>query len=144
MKDILTQMVRNAVHHGIERPEARLASGKDETGKITLKLTLEDDAVRMILSDDGQGLDYNRIVETARGKGLLKNKSQKEINPSFISNIIFNPGFSTSEEEGIHAGRGIGLNFVKARLIEVNGKIRIKSKKGEGMSFDMLIPIDKD
>ena len=141
MKDILNQLVRNAVHHGIESPEERIAMGKEETGRISLRITLEGNVIRMSLSDNGQGLDYKRIAETARAKGLLDNKTNEEIDVAYLSNLIFSPGFSTSETDGIHAGRGIGLNLVKTRTLEAKGKIRLQSKKGQGTVFEILIPV---
>ena len=143
MKEILTQLVRNAVHHGIEMTEERLARGKDETGKITLSVTMEDPpgAVRMILADDGQGLDFNRIAETAVAKGLLKNPDTGRNDPKQLLNCIFSPGFSTSETEDMHAGRGIGLNLVRDRVREANGKINVKTQAGRGLSFDITIPV---
>jgi two-component system chemotaxis sensor kinase CheA len=140
MKEILTQLVRNAVYHGIEKPEERLAQGKDQAGKITLAVTLEDGAVRMILEDDGGGLDFNRIAEKALAQGLIKNPGDKT-NRQFLSNIIFNPGFSTSETENIHAGRGIGLNLVRDRLREIKGTMQLRGKKGRGLVFDIKIPL---
>jgi two-component system chemotaxis sensor kinase CheA len=142
IKDVLTQLIRNSVHHGIEIPADRLAQGKNETGKITVSLTMEDaDAfIRVVLSDDGRGLDYDRIEKVARKKGILNNVPVEDINRSLLSNILFSPGFSTSENENIHGGRGIGLNLVRDRLREVKGTIGIKSKKGQGLVFDLKIP----
>jgi two-component system chemotaxis sensor kinase CheA len=95
----------------------------------------------MVLTDDGRGLDYKRIQKIAKAKGMLKNVPADKVNRQFLSNIVFSPGFSTSETEDLHAGRGIGLNLVKDRLKEAGGKIRIQSKDGQGMVFDMVIPL---
>jgi two-component system chemotaxis sensor kinase CheA len=141
MKDVLMQLVRNAVHHGIEKPKERLLHGKKETGKINLSVKLENDKVRMILSDDGQGLDFSRIAKTAQAKGLLLNPKADKQDQQLLSRLIFNPGFSTSETEDMHAGRGIGLNLVKDRLKEVHGKINIQNKTGQGLVFDIQIPL---
>ncbi|MDR0287461.1 MAG: chemotaxis protein CheA, partial [Clostridiales bacterium] len=97
--------------------------------------------VHMVLTDDGRGLDYKRIQKIAKAKGMLKNVPADKVNRQFLSNIVFSPGFSTSETEDLHAGRGIGLNLVKDRLKEAGGKIRIQSKDGQGMVFDMVIPL---
>ena len=140
MKDILTQMVRNSVYHGIEKPEERRAAGKEKTGKISLSVKIENDAINIKLADDGHGLDLNRISQIAQSRGLIKNSADKT-NPRFLTNIIFSPGFSTSKTENMHAGRGIGLNFVKDRLREVNGSMRIDSIKGQGLTYNMKIPI---
>ena len=140
VKDILTQMVRNAVYHGIEKPEERLARGKDATGKITLSVNAEGEALNVILADDGQGLDFTRIAQKAEEKGLIKNPADRN-NIQFLTNIIFSPGFSTSETENMHAGRGIGLNLVRDRLKEIKGTMRIRNNKGMGLSYVMQIPL---
>jgi len=140
MKEILTQLVRNAVYHGIEKPEERLALGKSEAGNVTLSLTAEDGMIHIILKDDGRGLDFERIAQKAETLGLLKNPADKT-NMQLLSGFIFNPGFSTSATENLHAGRGIGLNLVRDRLLEVKGTIQVKSKKGNGMIFDIKIPV---
>jgi two-component system chemotaxis sensor kinase CheA len=142
MKEILIQLVRNSVHHGIETPEERRVLGKDETGKISLSITIEDGAVRMVLGDDGKGLDYGRIAQEAKAKGLLGDIPESEIDKGFLSDLIFSPGFSTSATENIHAGRGVGLSLVKDRLNEVNGKIDIQNKEGQGLVFEIEIPIN--
>ena len=142
MKEALTQLIRNSVHHGIESPEERLALGKDETGKITLEIYLKENAVHMILSDDGRGLDYERIAETAKAGGLFNNAADEAMDIQYLSSLIFAPGFSTSETEDIHAGRGMGLNLVKDRLAEVHGEILVRSNKGQGTTFEILIPAE--
>jgi two-component system chemotaxis sensor kinase CheA len=139
MKEILIQLVRNAVHHGIKTPEERLAQGKDETGKVSLSVGIEDNKVRMALSDDGNGLNFEGIAQKAKAQGLIKDNST-EASKQFLSSLIFSPGFSTSETEDIHAGRGIGLNLVKNRLQEVKGNVKIQTKEGRGLTFVIQIP----
>ena len=141
MQEILTQLVRNAVYHGIETPEQRLALGKEETGKISLSVKVEGDAIRMVLEDDGQGLDFARIARKAEERGLIRDPAHKT-NVQFLTNVIFSPGFSTSDTENMHAGRGIGLNLVRDRLQELQGKMQIRSKKGLGLVYDMQIPLN--
>ena len=140
MKEILTQLVRNAVHHGIEKPEDRLALGKDEAGKITLSVTVEGSNVRMVLSDNGRGLNFARIAEIALSQGMLKNPSTDKNNRQLLTNCIFSPGFSTSETEDMHAGRGIGLNIVRDRVRELDGKIKVSTEEGKGTSFEIKLP----
>ena len=140
MKDILTQMVRNSVYHGIEKPEERLAQGKDETGKITLRVNVKSGVIHVVFADDGHGLDFDRISQKAEANGLINNPADKN-NHEFLSNIIFSPGFSTSETENMHAGRGIGLNLVRDRLKEVQGTLRIRNKVGLGLTYILRIPI---
>jgi two-component system chemotaxis sensor kinase CheA len=139
MKEILTQLVRNSVYHGIESPEERIKKGKKETGDISLSVSLENGAIRMILKDDGQGLDFSKIAEKASALGLIKN-GETAADKKLLLKAIFSPGFSTSETENLHAGRGMGLNLVSERLKEVHGNIRLQNVKGGGLLFDIRIP----
>jgi len=105
-----------------------------------LSVSIEDDKVHIILHDDGQGLNFDHIAQTAKAKGLLEKLPPEKITRQFLSGLIFSPGFSTSEKENVHGGRGIGLNLVKDRLQEVKGKVAIQTKEGQGTTFDILIP----
>jgi two-component system chemotaxis sensor kinase CheA len=141
MKDILIQLLRNAVHHGIEKPDERLSLGKDKCGTVALSVTVEDTSmIRMVVRDDGKGLDFDHIAKKAGERGLLKSAPGGKIDSRFLSQLIFSSGFSTSETEDIHAGRGIGLNLVKDRLRELGGKITMRNQKGQGLAFDIRIP----
>jgi chemotaxis protein histidine kinase CheA len=139
MKEVLTQLVRNAVYHGIETPEDRRSQGKDETGVIRLSVGIKEDAVRITLGDDGRGLDYDRIREKAETLGFME-KSTGPVDRDELTEILFMPGFSTAEQDSIHAGRGIGLNLVRERLQEVRGAITVESEAGRGMAFEIVIP----
>jgi two-component system chemotaxis sensor kinase CheA len=140
MKEILTQLARNAVYHGIETPKERKALGKNETGRISLSVAVNEGIIHITLRDDGRGLDFDRIARKAKERGLLRSP-EDETNRQFLSNLIFSPGFSTSATENLHAGRGIGLNLVKSRLHGIKGKIQMQSGKGRGTAFVMQIPL---
>ena len=142
MKDVLMQLIRNSVVHGIETPEERKANGKNETGIIKLLIKMSEDRkqINIKLTDDGRGLDYRKIAE----KAILKNVIKKEDanNKDMLIKAIFAPGFSTAEDEdGVHAGRGIGLNLVRDRLKEIKGNIRLRSESGKGIVFIITIPV---
>jgi len=141
IKDILMQLIRNSAIHGIESPDARKAKGKNETGTIRLIIKLSDDRkfINIKLSDDGGGLDYKRISEKAVSKGLIKPEDAN--NNDMLLKAIFAPGFSTAETEGVHAGRGIGLNLVRDRLKEVNGSIKLRSETDKGIVFQINLPL---
>jgi two-component system chemotaxis sensor kinase CheA len=139
MKETLTQLVRNAVYHGIEAPETRRKRGKEETGSIKLSIALKGEDVYMALQDDGQGLDFNRIGKKAKELGLIK-KPEDAKDENYLSSLIFMPAFSTAENENMHAGRGIGLNLVRERIKEVNGSIQLQSQKEKGTKFEIRIP----
>ena len=140
IKEVLTQLVRNAVFHGIETPGERLAAGKAEEGKITLNVKTENERIRLLLADDGQGLDFDAIARKALAMGLLKDPEKDKTSKQVLSNLIFGTGFSTSEKEDLHGGRGIGLNLVRDSLKEIQGTIQLNSQKGQGLSFDISIP----
>jgi two-component system chemotaxis sensor kinase CheA len=140
MKEMLSQLVRNAVYHGIEEPEKRTDRKKDKTGLINLFITVENDSIHMVLKDDGQGLDLEKIAAQAEAQGLIRGPADRT-DKQFLSNLIFHPGFSTSSTENMYAGRGIGLNLIRDRLKELHGSIKIRSVKGKGTTFDITIPL---
>jgi len=142
IKEILMQLIRNSAVHGIEMPEARTAKGKKETGtiKLSIKLTPDKKQIQIKLSDDGNGLDYKKIGEKALARKLIK--KEDIANKDLLIKVIFAPGFSTAETEGVHAGRGIGLNLVRDRIKEINGAIKLKSEDGKGILFFITIPLE--
>ena len=141
IKEIVMQLIRNSVVHGIELPEERITKGKDETGTIKLSIKMSDDNrhIHVKLSDDGNGLDYKKISERALKKNLIKEEDAG--NKEMLNKIIFSAGFSTSETEGFHGGRGIGLNLVRDRVKDVNGKINLRSEPNKGTLFSISIPV---
>ncbi|MDR3342702.1 MAG: 4Fe-4S binding protein [Treponema sp.] len=141
MKEVLTQLVRNAVYHGIEPPAERCAQGKDAAGIIYLAIQGADHAIHLKLQDDGRGLDFDKIREKAERMHLLRNQADAQ-DKNYLLRTIFEPGFSTAEVAGIHAGRGIGLNLVRDRIREVRGLIKVQSQPGKGTAFNIYIPIE--
>jgi chemotaxis protein histidine kinase CheA len=140
MKEILMQLIRNSAVHGIETPEIRKKRGKNETGIVKMSIKMAEDKKSIIikLQDDGGGLDYKKIGEKAVSKKLLKPEEADNID--MLTKVIFAPGFSTAETEGIHAGRGIGLNLVRDRLKEIKGSVKLKSEAGKGTLFMLVVP----
>jgi two-component system chemotaxis sensor kinase CheA len=139
MKEVLMQLIRNAVAHGIESPEERLAKGKDETGIIRLSIKLSGEKIHVKLGDDGRGLDFVKIRKRAEQMQLIRKEDGN--NRELLIKAIFAPGFSTSETEGLHAGRGIGLNLVKDRVRDVKGSIKLQSEPDKGAVFHIFIPM---
>ncbi|MDR2534639.1 MAG: Hpt domain-containing protein [Treponema sp.] len=142
IKEVLMQLIRNSVVHGIESPEERAAAGKDETGIIRLSIKLVDGDIHIRLSDDGQGIDFNKIRAKAEGLNLIPKGA--EDNRDILLKAMFSPGFSTAETEGIHAGRGIGLNLVQDRICESSGSIDVQTEPGKGTVFIIRLPINAD
>jgi len=143
MKEILMQLIRNSAVHGIEVPEARVKRGKKETGTIKLSIKMAEDNKNIVikLQDDGGGLDYKKIGEKALSKKMIK--PEEVDNVDVLTKVIFSPGFSTAETEGVHAGRGIGLNLVRDRLKDIKGTVKLKSEAGKGTLFMMVVPATK-
>jgi two-component system chemotaxis sensor kinase CheA len=143
IKDILMQLIRNSAIHGIEMPEVRVEKGKNETGvvKLSIKMTEDRKNINIKLTDDGGGLDYNKIAEKGISRNLIKPEDAE--NKDLLMKLIFAPGFSTADTEGLHAGRGIGLNLVRDRLKEINGTIKMRSEADKGILFVINIPIAK-
>ena len=142
IKEILMQLIRNSAVHGIETPEVRKARGKKETGiiKLTINITADRKHIQIKLTDDGNGLDYKRIAEKAVSRKLIKKEDVG--NKDALLKVIFAPGFSTAETEGMHAGRGIGLNLVRDRLKEIKGTVKLRSEDGKGIVFLLTVPFE--
>jgi len=143
MKEVLTQLVRNSVVHGVETPDVRKAKGKNETGIIRLSIKMTDDhkQINIKLNDDGSGLDYKKISEKALENKIIRKEDAD--NKDILMKAIFAPGFSTADTEGVHGGRGIGLNLVRDRVKEVNGTIKLRSEVDKGIMFFVSIPVPK-
>jgi two-component system chemotaxis sensor kinase CheA len=140
IKEVLTQLVRNSVYHGIEDPEERKKQGKDPEGQIKLSIKLNNGTIRIKLRDDGKGLDFERIRRKAEGLHLLHSKEEGK-NKNYLSQVIFAPGFSTAETADAYAGRGIGLNLVKEKIRHLRGSIKLRTELGKGTSFNLFIPM---
>jgi two-component system chemotaxis sensor kinase CheA len=141
VKEILTQIARNAVYHGIESPEERTAKGKNETGVIELSVQKEGDDIRISLRDDGKGLDFEAIKRKAIEQHILSEEDANgKENQGRLLQTIFAPEFSTAESVGAHAGRGIGLNLVQDQVRELGGTIKVQTAPDKGTAFVILIP----
>jgi two-component system chemotaxis sensor kinase CheA len=141
IKEVLTQLVRNAVYHGLENPEERARQGKNVEGTVQLSIKYGENEVHIKLSDDGSGLDFDKIRRKAESLHLLQNPSDAE-NESQLSQVIFTPGFSTADTADMHAGRGIGLNLVQERVQDIHGSIKLQSEPGKGTVFNIYIPLE--
>jgi two-component system chemotaxis sensor kinase CheA len=141
IKEVLTQLVRNAVYHGLETPEERAALGKDAEGLVKLSIKFVDNKIHLKLADDGKGLDFDKIRKKAESLHLFKNKEEAK-DKNYLLQAIFSPGFSTAETADVHAGRGIGLNLVRERIKDLHGSIKLQSEPGKGTTFNIYIPLD--
>ncbi|MDR1447325.1 MAG: hypothetical protein LBI90_10570 [Treponema sp.] len=141
IKEILTQLVRNSVYHGIEAPEDRKAAGKESEGSVRLVIKHVGDKITINLSDDGRGLDFEKIRKKALSSKVLKNEEEAG-DKSVLLNAIFAPGFSTAETADLNAGRGIGLNLVRERVRDLKGSIKVQTEPRKGTSFTITIPYE--
>jgi two-component system chemotaxis sensor kinase CheA len=137
--DPLMHLIRNSVDHGIESPEERRASGKPELGTITLDAYHEGNHIAIVISDDGAGLDLDKIRSIAVSKGLVGER--EELSERDISNLIFLPGFSTADKVTDISGRGVGMDVVKKALNNLGGIVDITTRKGQGTTFTIRLPL---
>jgi two-component system, chemotaxis family, sensor kinase CheA len=141
IKDPLTHLVRNSVDHGIERPEVRQAAGKDPEGRLFLRAFHEGGQVNIEISDDGAGVDQDRIRDKAVQKGLISADQAGRMTDREIVNLVFLPGFSTAEKVTNVSGRGVGMDVVKTHIEKIGGTVDLQSKPGQGVLVRMKIPL---
>jgi len=141
IKDPLTHLVRNSVDHGIEHPDLREAAGKNPEGLLTLRAFHEGGQVNIDTSDDGAGLDQNRIRNKALQKGLISAEQATRFSDREIVNLVFLPGFSTAEKVTNVSGRGVGMDVVKTHIEKIGGTVDLQSKPGQGVLVRMKIPL---
>ncbi|MBF0572962.1 MAG: chemotaxis protein CheW, partial [Desulfamplus sp.] len=141
INDPLTHLVRNSVDHGIELPQVREASGKKATGKIVLKAFHDAGQVNIMISDDGKGLDPDKIAAAAVKKGLMTEQQVSELSAKERVDLILLPGFSTAEKVTDVSGRGVGMDVVVTNLAKLGGIIEIESKPGKGTDIQIKLPL---
>ncbi len=137
--DPLVHMVRNALDHGLEPPEARTAAGKNATGSLHLRAYHEGSNIVIELQDDGRGIDPVKILKKAVEKGVVP--ANATLSRDEILALIFAPGFSTAEKVTAVSGRGVGMDVVKRNIEKLRGKIEISSEVGRGSTFKIKLPL---
>ena len=137
--DPIMHCVRNSVDHGIESPGDRKKAGKRETGTVLLKASNEGNMIIIEISDDGAGIDVQRVRQKAIQKGLIH--PDKILTDQEAFNLIFEPGFSTSDKITNVSGRGVGLDVVKTMIEKLNGTVFVSSVKGRGTTFTIKLPL---
>lgn len=138
--DPFMHMVRNSVDHGIEDPQTRRRLGKPEVGRIVMEAKNVGGEIVITISDDGKGLDADKILDKARRNGLLT-KPESEYSKTEIYNLIMLPGFSTNQAVTEFSGRGVGMDVVRQNIEKVGGSINIDSTPNEGSTFTIKIPL---
>jgi two-component system chemotaxis sensor kinase CheA len=137
--DPLIHLVRNSLDHGIETPEIRIAAGKPETGIVRLSAFHQGGNIVIEISDDGAGINKERLLEKARERGLIG--SDEVLSDEKILDLIFLPGMSTAEIISDISGRGVGMDVVRRNIRELQGRIEVKSRDGLGTTFLIRLPL---
>jgi two-component system chemotaxis sensor kinase CheA len=141
LNDPLTHLIRNAVDHGLEDGEGRAQAGKPKAGTITLRASHRGNSIWIEVSDDGRGMDPDKIAAVAVRKGVISQSDADKITPREKLNLIFLPGFSTAEKVTGLSGRGVGMDVVKTMAASVNGSVDIETVLGKGTTFILKIPL---
>jgi two-component system chemotaxis sensor kinase CheA len=141
IKDPLTHIVRNAVDHGIESPETRIARGKEAEGCLKMRAFHEGGQVNIEISDDGGGIDCARVRQKALDRGLITAEQAARLTDHEAFHLIFLPGFSTAEKVTNVSGRGVGMDVVKTNIEKIGGTVDLHSQLGEGTTLKIKIPL---
>lgn len=141
VKDPLTHLVRNAVDHGVELPEKRRAAGKNPEGTLTLRAYHEGGHVIVEISDDGAGIDPDRVGQAAVDRGLISASQLKQMDRRELMTFLFQPGFSTAEKITNVSGRGVGMDVVKTNIERIGGAVDVDSAVGIGTTWRLTIPL---
>lgn len=141
IKDPLTHMVRNSADHGLETPDERQEAGKPETGVVLLQAFHEGGHIVIEISDDGRGLNMDRIKANILENGLATSEELENMQEQQIQQFIFNAGFSTAEKVTSVSGRGVGMDVVRTNIEKIGGTIELTSIVGKGSTFTIKIPL---
>ncbi len=141
IKDPLTHLVRNSVDHGIEIPSVREERGKPREGRLLLRAYHEGGQVNIEITDDGGGINVERVVAIAIKKGVVTEEQASKMPERELLGLIFQPGFSTAEKVTNVSGRGVGMDVVKTNIEKIGGTIDITSNPGQGSTFKLKVPL---
>jgi two-component system chemotaxis sensor kinase CheA len=141
LKDPLLHLVRNAIDHGLETPEARRAAGKSPTGRLEVRVEQRGTRIALVVEDDGAGLDPTRVRNTAVRRGLLTPEAAARLSEMEAARLVFQPGFSTRDEVTATSGRGVGLDVVQATAVRLQGSVDLAYTAGKGTRFTIDLPL---
>ncbi|WP_421655763.1 response regulator [Leptothermofonsia sp. ETS-13] len=139
--DPMTHLVNNAITHGIESPEVRRAAGKPAAGRITIRAFHQGNQTIISVSDDGAGIDIERVKAKAIEKGLITPAEARSMSRLDVYDLLFHPGFSTKDQADDFSGRGVGMDVVRTSLSEIRGVINTDSNFGKGTTFTIRLPL---
>jgi len=141
ISDPLIHLVRNAVAHGLETTEERYQAGKTDHGNVAVRAYHRGNHIYIEVEDDGGGIDYEKVRKTAIDHGLHSSEQAERLTERDLLELLFHPGFSTAERKTELAGRGVGLDVVRANLTALNGEIDVDTQKGVGTRFTLKVPL---
>ena len=141
ISDPLIHMVRNAVAHGVESPEQRYGHGKSDEGSVAVRAYHRGNHIFVEVEDDGAGIDFAKIRARAIEAGLVQEADAAELGERELTDFLFHPGFTTADRKSELAGRGVGLDVVKANIAALNGEVDISSQPGSGTRFTLKVPL---
>lgn len=141
LEPLITQMLRNALDHGLEFPDDRVAKGKHRAGKLTLEARHSNGKLLVSVADDGRGVDSHRLRESVVRKGLTSHETAAQLSEQELLEFLFLPGFSTKDQVSEMSGRGVGLDIVMNMVKSVRGSVRVTSVFGEGTRFQLQLPL---
>lgn len=141
LADPLVHLVRNSVDHGIEEPDKRESQGKPREGKVILSASQEGDHILLTITDDGAGMNADKLKEIAIERGVLDDESAARMTDKEAYSLIFAPGFSTKTEISEVSGRGVGMDVVKTKITQLNGTVNIDSELGKGTVLEIKVPL---
>jgi two-component system chemotaxis sensor kinase CheA len=141
LSDPLMHLIRNAIDHAIEPPEVRARAGKPRAGRVRLAASQKGSHVRIVVEDDGAGIDEDRIREVAVQRGLATAEGVRALTRREVMNLIFVPGFSTARQVTSLSGRGVGMDVVKNNIANLSGIIDLHSERGDGTRFELTLPV---
>jgi len=141
ISDPLIHLVRNAVAHGIEDPDARRRAGKPEKGRVAVRAYHRGNHIFIEVEDDGRGIDYESVRQSIVDSGTMNSVAASELSERELREVLFRPGFSTASSTSELAGRGVGLDVVRSNVHALNGEIEVRSETGRGACFTVKLPL---
>jgi chemotaxis protein histidine kinase CheA len=141
LSQVFLHMVRNAIDHGIETPQERTASGKSESGKLVISCSRESGSMKIVISDDGRGIDHEKIRQKAVREGFVAEAAAASLSKEDLTNFIFQSGFSTSGNVSSVSGRGVGMDVVRESIEALKGNVVVDSVWGSGTTFTIMVPL---
>ncbi|MEC8624533.1 MAG: ATP-binding protein, partial [Bdellovibrionota bacterium] len=140
LQEALLHLIRNSLDHGLESPEERKYKGKSEKGLILIDITQKDSETKIILKDDGNGINIDQVARKALSQGIISQDDMRGLTNEQKIDLIFSPNLSTKEQVSEISGRGIGMDIVKKNIEKMGGKIKIKTALGQSTEFEITIP----